>query len=423
MMAETALAEWRRYPMLPIAAAMGYATSVIHVYGLGPYIEPISQEFGWSRTQTTAGLTIATLLQALASIPIGMMVDRFGSRPLGLLGVLVTPAGFALFGAATGSESNWYMLWMLMALTALPVQSTVWSSAVASRFFASRGLALAVGLCGASFAAALFPWLATKLIAAYGWQRAFPLHALIWVAIAFPIIFFFFRGAQDVGKEAKGTASAVSARALGGVGFAEGLRSSIYLRLLLTSLLFTFGVLALVVHFIPIMTDGGMSKTQAAEMAVLIGVFSIVGRIGTGLLLDRFRGSLVGAIALLLPAIGCVVLITSGTSVAGATLAAMVIGLTLGAEIDVIVYLTTRHFGLRNFGALYGGLLIALSVGTAIGPLVASRIFDLYGNYTPFLWLTVVFMVASSLSLLSLPQPVANAGSDDPAKRIYAGAT
>ena len=413
-MAETALAEWRRYPMLPIAAALGYATSVIHVYGLGPYIEPIGREFGWSRTQTTAGLTLATLLQALASIPIGMAVDRFGSRPLGLLGVLVAPAGFAMLGAATGSQSTWYLLWALMALAALPVQSTIWSSAIASRFVASRGLALAVGLCGASFAAALFPWLATKLIAAHGWQRALPLHALIWVAMAFPVIFFFFRGAMDVRKGAGVAASAAPVQA-SGVGFVEGLRSSIYVRLLLTSLLFTFGVLALLVHFIPILTDSGMSKIQAAQMAVLIGIFSIVGRIGTGLLLDHFRGSLVGAAALLLPAVGCVVLVATGASVAGAAFAATLIGLALGAEIDVIVYLTTRHFGLRNFGALYGGMLIALSFGTAIGPLVASRVFDVYGNYTPFLWLTVAFMVASSLSLASLPQPAANSGSDDAA--------
>ena len=81
------------------------------------------------------------------------------------------------------------------------------------------------------------------------------------------------------------------------------------------------------------------------------------------------------------------------------------VGLTLGAEIDVIVYLATRHFGLKAFGALYGGLLVALSVGTATGPLAASAIFDRYGAYEPFLWATVGMMVVSSLFLLSLPRP------------------
>ena len=55
----SARAEWRQHFMLPIAAGLGYATSVIHVYGFGSFLGPISAEFGWSRFQTTAGLTIA----------------------------------------------------------------------------------------------------------------------------------------------------------------------------------------------------------------------------------------------------------------------------------------------------------------------------------------------------------------------------
>jgi len=47
--------EWRQFGMLPVVAALGYATSVIHVYGLGPYIEPIQEAFGWSRTRVPAG--------------------------------------------------------------------------------------------------------------------------------------------------------------------------------------------------------------------------------------------------------------------------------------------------------------------------------------------------------------------------------
>ncbi|MFD2430391.1 hypothetical protein ACFSUK_24500 [Sphingobium scionense] len=59
-----AATEWRRHYMLPIAA-LGYATSVIHIYGLGPYIQPISDQFGWTRTQVTVGLTLSTLVQAV----------------------------------------------------------------------------------------------------------------------------------------------------------------------------------------------------------------------------------------------------------------------------------------------------------------------------------------------------------------------
>lgn len=402
--------------MLPIAAGLGYATSVIHIYGLGPYIQPLSEEFGWSRTQTTAGLTLATLIQAVCSVPIGMLVDRMGPRVLGIVGALLTAGAFALMSTATGDVGQWYLLWALMAVATLPVQATIWTSAVASRFEASRGLAFAVTLCGASVAAALFPYLGTRLIAEVGWRNAFVAQAGLWILCSYPLIFLFFRGAHD-SREAKQAAKQQGRPVLTGAGFLEGLRSSIYIRLLAASLLFTFTIIALVVHFVPILTSTGHAKLEAAGIAALIGIFSIFGRLGTGMLLDRFPASLVGGGVFLLPVAGCALLIASGGSTAGAMGAAVLIGLTLGAEVDVIVYLTTKHFGLKSFGALYGGLLAALSVGTATGPLGASRIFDSYGSYSPFLWVTIAFMVASSLALLSLPRPAVGAALPEPAPK------
>jgi len=81
-----------------------------------------------------------------------------------------------------------------------------------------------------------------------------------------------------------------------------------------------------------------------------------------------------------------------------------------GAEVDIIVYLTTRHFGLASFGALYGGILTALSIGTALGPLGASAVYDGTGNYAGFLWIAVGAMGLAALLLASLPRPPAAGG-------------
>lgn len=398
-----ALAEWRRHYTLPVAAAFGYATSVIHIYGFSPFIVPVSSSFGWSRTQTTVGLTIATLVQALMSVPVGLAVDRYGPRVLGVIGVLLSASAFAYIGTASGSKANWYLLWLLMALATLPVQATIWTSAVASHFEKSRGLAFAVTLCGASIAQMYFPYVGARLIAAYGWEKAFAYQAAIWIALAFPLIFLFFRGARDSKRPNESALTSLST----GMSFAEGLRSSVYLRLIGTSLMLTFAMVALSFHFVPMLTAKGKSATEAAGIAALIGLASLVGRLGTGLLIDRFRASLVGGLVFLLPAVGALVLITSDSAGAGPMIAAALIGLTLGAEIDVLVYILTRHFGLRNFGALYGAILAALSIGTAIGPLVAANVFDRTGSYDAFLWGTVALMLASSAALFSLPRPPA----------------
>jgi len=390
--------------MLPIAAALGYATCVIHIYGLGVYIGPISSTFGWSRFEVTLGITIATVIQAILSVPIGLLVDRMGPRRLALIGLPLTGLGFANLGNATGTDADWYLSWVLMSAATLPIQATVWTSAVASRFSASRGLALAVTLCGAAVALSVFPVMGERLIAHYGWQKAMRIEALIWIAIAWPLCFLFFRGAHDRPRKGEGEGR-TQARDLDGVSLKEGLRSSVYARLFVACLLFTFTIIGLNVHFPLVLKSYGFDLKAAAGVTSLIGLASIGGRLGTGLLLDRYRGSRVGAVAFIIPSFACAVLLIAGSSLAGATSAAVLVGVSLGAEIDVVVYLTTRHFGLKSYGALYGGLLSALSLGTAFGPLVAARVFDVTQNYDAFLWGTIVCMVISGLALLSLPEP------------------
>lgn len=401
----TAIEEWRSHYMLPLAAALGYATSVIHIYGLSPYYAPIESAFGWSRAEVTIGLTIATLINALLSVPVGMAVDRLGPRRVGLVGVVLTTSAFAFMGSATGTHGNWWLLWGIIAVATLPVQATVWMSAVASRFETARGLALAVTLSGASVAAAVFPLLATWLIERYGWRTAFMGHAGLWAAITLPMLMLFFRGAKDTARQTARTPAA--AQELTGESPASAMTSGIFMRLFVACLCFTFTIIALVVHFIPILTAQGTDRLTAAGVASLIGIFSIIGRLTTGVLIDRFRASHVGAVAFLLPIIACTLLMTSGTEAWAQMAVAAVIGLTLGSEVDVMAYLTAQYFGLKHFGAIYGGLLLSLQLGTAFGPLAAAEVFDRSGSYDPYLYFTIACMTVSSLALLSLPRPQA----------------
>jgi MFS family permease len=393
--------EWRSYWILPLAAALGYATSVLHIYSIGPFIEPLQQEFGWSRAQISSGITIASFVSAVFCIPVGMLVDRIGPRLIGLVGVLLMGMAVALLSTATGGLTNWMVLWGITAIGAFSVQATVWTSAVTSRFEASRGLALAITLSGASVSATVFPLLATWLIGAHGWRTAYIAMSGIWLALVFPLLFLFFRGAQDAGRK-QPAAVALRRRTLKGLTLAEGLRSSALYKLLMAGGLFAFTVIGVVVHFVPILTDSGAAPLAAAGIASLIGIFSIVGRLGTGVLLDRFPGHLVGACAFLIPIIACILLFFDGASPLSQSLAAIIFGLTLGSEVDVIAYLAAKYFGLKNFGALYGALVMALSLGTAFGPLVAGAVFDQNGSYGPFLLLTTVLMSISAIALFSL---------------------
>jgi MFS family permease len=394
-----AKAEWRTFWFLPLTAALGYATSVLHIYSLGPFMEPLAREFGWSRAQLSVGISVAAFSSGIFCIPIGILVDRVGPRRVGLIGVPAMSGVFALLSTTTGTTANWIGLWIVIAVGTLFVQATVWTSAVASRFEASRGLAFAITLSGASVAAAVYPVLATWLIGSYGWRTAFAAMGAGWAALVFPILVLFFRGAQDTIRKERAVAPS---KVLPGISVAEGLRSPALYKLLLASALFTFTAIGALVHFVPILTDRGATPLGAAGIASLIGIFSIVGRLGTGALLDRFAAHLIGATAFMLPVLAAVLLLLDGANPLSQSIAAAVLGLTVGSEVDVIAYLAARHFGLKNFGALYGALLMALSLGTATGPLAAGAVFDHYGSYGPFLMLTILTMGVSAIALGSL---------------------
>ncbi|MCT7661343.1 MFS transporter [Mycobacterium deserti] len=409
------LTEWRRYGTVPVAAGLGYSIGVIHVYSLGAFMEPLQNEFGWTRAEASLGLTIVGLAAAVAALPIGLMVDRMGPRRVGLAGVVLMAAAFALFGAATGSIVNWILLWAVLAFASFWVQTTVWTSAVASRFEHSRGLAFALTLSGGSLAAAVFPPLATWLIGVYEWRGAFVALGVLWGALVVAVVFVFFRGAQDERRTPPDPTTVKAAAAgLPGVTLRDGLRSATFFKLLLAAGLFAFTTLGVVVHLVPILRGAGAEPLAAAGTASLVGVFSIVGRLGVGFLLDRFPGRVVGACAYLVPITGAALLLLAGTNPVSQTAAAALFGLTLGAEVDVIAYLASRYFGLRNFGGLFGGLVAALSLGTAFGPLASGATFDSFGGYEPFLVLTMVLMGISSLALASLRTPPDWAATDMP---------
>lgn len=401
---KNAMTEWRSFWFLPFAAALGYSTSVIHVYSLGPFIEPLQQAFNWSRAEISLGISIASFISAIFCIPVGMVVDKIGPRRVGLTGVLLMASAFALLGTATGDMTNWILLWTVLAFGTLFVQATVWTSAVASRFHASRGFAFAITLSGASVSATVFPLMATWLIGAFDWRTAFWGMACIWAALVWPALFAGFRGAQDArGEQHAATTSPV--RVLKGVTFAEGVRSPTLYKLLLASCLFSFTTIGALVHFVPILKDAGAEPLAAAGMASLVGIFSVVGRLGTGLLLDRFPAQVIGAIAFMLPVLTAVLLLFAGANPVAQAVGAAALGLTVGSEVDVIAYLAAKHFGLKNFGALYGALVMALSMGTAFGPLAAGSVFDHFDSYEPFLMLAIVLMAISAASLLSLGKP------------------
>ena len=402
--ATTASQEWHRYWFLPLVGGLGYSVMGLQTYAIGVFIAPLEAEFGWTRAQVLMGLTISNGLGALLNMLVGIAVDRLGPRPVALSGIFVKAGAFALLATATGAIFNWYLLWVLVAIGAMLLQAQVWTSAVSSRFDRGRGFAIAVALCGTSFAGMVCPILGAWLIEQHGWRTAFAGMGAIWFAVAIVPVFFFFRGAQD-SQKAKVEEVHVPAAPLVGMTLQEGLRSTSFLRLLFAGASYAFYTMAMSPNLVPILTEIGSTAMVAATIASLMGGMAIIGRLSAGFMVDRWPAHIVGACVFLLPVIGCGLLLSGSSSVAVQLLAVAAVGATIGAEFDVVIYLVSRHFGLKAFGALMGAILSAGAAGGAIAPVMSGWIYDVTGHYDALLYFLIGLLFLNALSMVTLGHP------------------
>lgn len=387
----------------------GYSLCSIHIYGIGPFIEPLQLEFGWSRAQISFGLTISSLIVMVFGIFVGMLVDRIGSRWIALIGIGLLTIAFALFGTASGTVINWILLWIIFGAATLFMLPTVWAKPVASSFNKSLGLAMALALSGSALGAMVFPVLGSVLIAELGWRLAFPTMAGIWGALVLPIVLLGFRSSSDkrapLQWSTENTQAPTAVCVQPGLTVSEALRSPTFYKLMAVCILSMLATLGIMVHMIPLLGDLGASPIRAAATTSLAGLAALAGRLSTGYLLDQFSGRLVGASVFLFPVVGISLLLIEGSSPVIQYIAAISIGFVLGGEADVIAYLTTRYLGIRNFGVLFAAMGSALALGAAVGPLLAGLANDRWGSYTPFLVMTLALFVLCSLTLSSLGRP------------------
>lgn len=405
-------AEWRAGWSLPLVSAIGYAAGIAYLYSLGVFIEPLEQEFGWSRVAVTSGLTIVSALFVFLAPFTGMFIDRWGARRVALPGMIFYCVALAGLSLASSSIWSWWGLWVFVGLGALCVQAAVWTAAVVSRFDRSRGLAMAITLCGAGIGSAITPIMGQYYIAELGWRGAYVAIGVTFALLSLPLIFFFFHDSADKAAASGATASRDRSN-LPGLEVREALLSSRFIRIALISLAVVTAMTSLLVHAVPMFVAGGLDKATAAAAAGFIGIGSIVGRLTGGVLLDRISGALVGAVAFSLPILVSFLLIHFDGQATTAFAIAFLLGLSLGGEVDVLAYLTSRYFGLRNFGTLFAIIVALQTLALGLGPLIAGFVYDRYATYEPLLFgLMPVFAVAAIMVATLGPYP-ANEVSQD----------
>jgi predicted MFS family arabinose efflux permease len=153
---------------------------------------------------------------------------------------------------------------------------------------------------------------------------------------------------------------------------------------------------------LPILEENGLEPKQAAGVAALFGIFAMIGKLVCGALVNRIGGQLLAAAVIAIAVPGYLIIITPGQPALLLAVAVALLGTSAGGQLHMLVYLTTRHFGMRAFGSIFGFIGSAVIIAGGAGPLVAGRLYDYAGNYQVMLMVGIPMAVTGTLLLLWL---------------------
>jgi MFS family permease len=387
---------WR--VLLAGLVGVAFGASPIPFNTIGLTLAPINAEMGWSFAEISAGVLVFGVVASLLAPVFGWLADTHGVRPVAILSLAAFGLVFAGLALTPASLGGFYFLWFLIGLVGIGSTPVTWSRAINMWFFRNRGLALGILLVGTSISALVVPRVAVWAIAEFGWRGMYPIVALFPLLVALPLAILWFREPQPHEQPVEIRAGGE----LAGVSLAEALKDRRFWTIWLSIACVALAYGGAHIHMPEIIKQHGMSGGDAANILGMIGISLLAGRIATGWLLDRFWAPAVCVPILLLPALAAYWLMGTGAAPAQVYMAAFLLGFAAGAESDLIAYLASRYFGMRNYGRIYGMLYMPFGIASAISPVIYGRVRDTSGSYDGALQMAMILFAAGALLLITL---------------------
>ena len=383
---------WRALAGCTLAASVGAIG--LNAYTSGAFTPELVHTLGYTREQLSSATLLLSAVVALTSPFMGQALDRWGAVRVISLSLIGEVVGLAVLGSAPATFSWFAASMLLLGLLGVGTTPPGYAWVVAARFDARRGLALGIMICGLGVTAITAPLLMTRVIAAVGWRGGY--WALSGVVALMGIVgVALIRADGPVTRPARLETTGAGAQA----GW-SALRRPLYWWVLLafaTPALFGGGFL---LHLISILRERGFTPAQAAQVQSLVGVAIVIGRFGSGYAMDRVSAPRVAAAAFLVSAVGTTLLLSSSGPLLCA--AALGIGLTIGAELDILALTLSRYFGVASFGRLYSLAYSTMILAGGASPLLIARLARA-GDYTPAITTCAVGVLAAAVLVVLLP--------------------
>ena len=373
-----------------LGVASGYSS--IYFYSSGSLLVPISRDLGLTRGQASMGIVASSLTAAALAPLVGRAVDRFGARRVAILSLAGLGAGLWSAAWLTQGLATLLATAMLIALLGAGSTSVSFSRLVVDAFDRRRGLALAIMQTGAGLGAFLLPLIVAPILQVSDWRDAYRVLGSISLGMSVVVALLFAARLPTSDPDVP--------QRRGIAGGWDVWSSRPFIILGVTFVLAAGAIAGAVVHFVPMMVDEGVPVAEAARLGSLLGIALIGGRLLTGWLLDRFVPEFIAAALFLAASAGFLMLAFAGA--AAALPGALIVGVAIGSEVDLLSYLCARHFPRHRYGTAYGGAFGLFLVGSSIGPGLMGVLHDRSGDYGAGLVVASTLLVAAAISVVML---------------------
>lgn len=374
------------------------------MFSLPVLLQPIARDTGWSVAGISSAMTIGFLAMGFASMIWGTLSDRFGPLLVVLTGSIVIAASLALASRAT-SLIEFQLLFGLLVGAATAAIFAPLMATVTGWFDTHRSLAVSLVSAGMGIAPMTMSPMVAWLVSSHDWRTTMQILAAVVAAIMIPVSLLVRRPpalAADAAKPADAVAEPEMTRA-------EAIRSPQFIILLATNFFCCATHSGPIIHTVSYAISCGIPLIAAVSIYSVEGLAGLFGRIGFGLLGDRFGAKRVLVLGLLVQAFGALAYVFV-RELAGFYAVAALFGFIYAGVMPLYAVLVRENFPLRMLGTVIGGTAMAGSLGMATGPLLGGLLYDSFATYS---WLYIgswgmglgAFLIAMAFKPFPKPQP------------------
>ena len=364
---------------------------------------PLGEEFGWSRMAISTAVSVMMLCTAFSLPFMGRLVDRFGVKQVLVPSIIV----FGLCFLAASMISNYWQfiaLYVAMGTIAVGTNSVPYMRVLTAWFDRRRGLAIGIAGSGTGLGFGYVPLVTEQLVSHFGWRGGYFGLGLIMLLFTLPmVVFLLHEKPQSLGLHPDGAVSDEPAAhlAVSGDSLNQAMQRRDFWSLIVIFAGLAFVLYGLIPHMVPMLQDRGVSVSQASWLASAFGWAAFGGRLLIGFLVDRYDARRIAFVFFSLSAVG-LALLSVQMPIWAFTVAALMLGLSLGAEVDMLAYLTSRYFGLANFAQIFGVMFSAVMVAMSLSPMAFGAVYDYTGSYKSILVLGVPLCLLAIVLVLML---------------------